>query len=245
MSDQASAEFRAGSVLGQSFRVLGSNLPAFLTISLLLVAPVYLFLAWGAWEEDFLLSLPDAVFQYGVIIAETLLGFVAHAAVVYGTFRQLQGRRVSFVANVAGGLGKVLPVVFVAIAAGLLAMLGFLFFIIPGLIVLTMYWVAVPAAVVEDTGVGASLNRSAKLTEGCRWKVFGVIFVVIVIQSTAERVVENVLDFDSYYYLSLGVAWLISGATIALEAVLSTVTYRELRRVKEGTGIDEIAAVFD
>ena len=69
--------------------------------------------------------------------------------------------------------------------------------------------------------------------------------MVIAIQTAANRVVENVLDFDSYYYLSLGVAWLISGATIALEAVLSTVTYRELRRIKEGTGIDEIAAVFD
>lgn len=245
MSDQASLEFRTGSVLGQSFRVLGGNLPAFLTIALLLVAPVYLFLAWGAWEESFFLSLPDAVFQYGILIAETLLGFVAHAAVVYGTFRQLQGRQVSFVDNIAGGFGKVLPVVFVVIASGLLVTLGFMLLIIPGLIVLTMYWVAVPAAVVEGTGVGVSLNRSAKLTDGCRWKVFGVIFVVIAIQTAANRVVENVLDFDSYYYLSLGVAWLISGATIALEAVLSTVTYRELRRIKEGTGIDEIAAVFD
>ena len=248
MSDQASVEFRAGSVLGQSFNVLGRNLPAFLTVSLLLVAPVYLFLAWGAWEEEFFARLPDAVLQYGIIFAESLLGLVAQAAVVYGTFRQMQGRRVNFADNVRNGLRRVLPVVFVAITVGLITSLAFMLLVIPGLVVMTVYWVAVPAAVIEEKGVGASLGRSGDLTKDCRWKVFGVILVSLAIQLIANAVVENYLDFESSYssyYLSLGMAWVLSGATIALNSVLSTVTYHELRRVKEGSDIDEIAAVFD
>jgi hypothetical protein len=41
VSGSASAEFRAGSVLGQSFKVLGGNPLPFLTTSLLLVAPLW------------------------------------------------------------------------------------------------------------------------------------------------------------------------------------------------------------
>ena len=244
-STSRDADFSAGRVLGDSFRVLGSNLPAFLFLSLLLLSPVYLFLALVVLDADLVLSVPDVVFEYGVTFAEMLLGFVAQAAVVYGTVRHLQGRRAGFAENVIGGLRKVVPVAFVAIAAGFATMLGMMFFLVPGLMIMTAYWVAVPAAVVEDRGIGASLTRSGDLTRDYRWRVFGVILVSLAFEVVSENLVGSVFGFEDNYYLSLAAAWLLAGASTALGAVLSAVTYHELRRVKEGVDVDQIAAVFD
>lgn len=240
---EGSPNFRVGRVLAESFRVLGANLPAFLAIALLLLAPVYLLLA--LWGDADAIAQPNSGLDFTVLVVEMLLAFVAEAAIVYGTFRQLQGRRSDFADTVATGLRKALPVVLVSFAAGVLTMLGLALLVIPGLIVMTVYAVAVPAAVVEHLGVGDSLNRSAALTRGCRWRVFGVILVASVIQVGAEVLLDLVLDLQSEPMVSLVAAWLLSGAGSALYAVLATVTYRELRRVKEGAEVDEIAAVFD
>jgi len=238
-----SARFRIGRVLGDSFRVLGASLLPFLALTLLLIAPVYV--AVGLGGDSTALVEPDSGLDFLAVIAEMLLSFVAEAALVYGTFRQLQGRRGSFGDTVATGLRKVLPVVLVSLAVGVLALLGLALLVIPGLIVMTVYAVAVPAAVVEHLGVGASLNRSAALTKGCRWRIFGVLLVTIALQVGLEIVIELALDFQGGAIFSLAVSWLLSGATGALYAVLATVIYHELRRVKEGAELDEIAAVFD
>ena len=239
-------EFGASRVIASGFRVLGSNLLAFLFISLLLIAPVYLFLAWVSWGGEFILTLvPLSVFEYGILLVEMLLSFVAQAAVVYGTIRYLQGRRAGFAATVTSGLRKVVPVVFVAVVVGFATALGMFIFLIPGLMIMTAYWVAVPAAVIEDKGIWESLHRSADLTRDCRWKVFGVILVALAAQVVSENVIELALGFDENYYLSLGLSWFSSSAITALGAVLSTVTYHELRVVKEGADVDQIAAVFD
>lgn len=235
--------FRVGRVLGDSFRVLGANLLPFLTIALLLVAPVYLLRRWYALAEAPILD--SDTFFFAATFVELLLGFTAEAAVVYGTFRQLQGRRPTFADTVATGLRKVLPVVLVSLVVITLMVLGFMLLVVPGLVVLTIYWVVVPAAVVENLGVRASLNRSANLTGGYRWRLSGIVLVVIALEIAAGTVIGLGSGVASDRGHSLVVEWLVSGAMTALYAVLATVSYRELRRAKEGAEVDEIAVVFD
>lgn len=234
--------FRLGRVLGDSFRVLGANLLPFVALTLLLIAPVYVTLA--VLGDSNAIMAPDSGRDFLALIVETLLSFVAQAALVYGTLRQLQGRRARFADIVATGLRKVLPVALVSLAVGLLALLGFALLVIPGLFVMTIYAVAVPAAVAESLGVRASLNRSDALTKGYRWPVFGALLVTMVLQVGLETLVELALDLGAPLVWS-AVYWLMSGVTTAFYAVLATVMYHELRRVKEGAAIDEIAAVFD
>ncbi|WP_299399861.1 hypothetical protein [Pelagibius sp.] len=234
-----------GSVLGTSLKVLGSNLLPFFTIAILTISPVYLFLYWWAWSESVFVSLNLWQLEIGIVLGEILLGFVTHAAVVYGTFQQLRGRRAGFVEIVLTGLRNALAVLAVAVVSSMLVMLGFLALVVPGIILATMYWVAIPAAVVEKTGIADSLARSSDLTRGHRWPVFALFLIFWVGQGLFDRLVESMFDFDGDYNFALAVTWLMSAAITALGAVVSTVTYYHLRRLKEGIGIDEIAAVFD
>jgi len=245
MSDTTYTDFGSGAVLNQSLQVFGRNCLPFIALALLLISPAYLLTGWLVWEEQFIQTIPPAALQLGLTILEALLGFVVHAAVVFGTFRDLQGQKAGFAASFAGGFGSVVPVLAVAIVSGAIVIVGLFLLVVPGLVFATMYWVAVPAAVVEKTGVKDSLSRSAALTSGCRWKVFGVIVIISVVQAIFERGIDLLLDYENAIILSMAITLLYSATFTAFGAVASAVTYHQLRRVKEGTGAEEIAAVFD
>jgi hypothetical protein len=245
MSDTTYRDFGSGPALSQSLQVFGRNCLPFIALSLLLISPAYLLTGWLVWEGQLIQTIPPAVLQLGLTALEALLGFVVHAAVVYGTFRDLQGQKAGFSGSFVGGFGSVVPVIAVAIASGLIVILGLFLLVVPGLIFATMYWVAVPAAVVEKTGVKDSLSRSAALTSGERWKVFGVIVIIAIAQLIFERGIDPMLDYENAVILSMAITLLYSATFTAFGAVASAVTYHQLRRIKEGTGADEIAAVFD
>src|SRR5450631_3608948 len=77
--------------------------------------------------------------------------------------------------------GRILLVVGLTIVMGMAVGLGFIFLIVPGVILALMWSLAVPVAVLEDKGVGDSLSRSSQLTKGNRGRIFVIwlLFVVL------------------------------------------------------------------
>ena len=69
--------------------------------------------------------------------------------------------------------------ILVGVVAGVGVLLGFVLFIVPGLILITIWSVAAPVVVLERPGVFAALGRSRELVRGNGWQVFGVIFILI------------------------------------------------------------------
>ena len=84
--------------------------------------------------------------------------------------------------------GHVGQIVGVMISVGIRVMLGFLLLIIPGIWLGLRYSVAVPAAMLEDLNVQASLDRSSDLTEGSRGRIFVIYFLVWVLTVTFAMV---------------------------------------------------------
>jgi len=134
-----------------------------------------------------------------------------------------------------------------------------LLFIIPGLFLIVRWAVAAPAALIEREGPTHSIGRSAELTAGHRWAVFGLVLLYLVffyasiiglgmvlaamgnIGSNAAGVMTK--DMSGYIY---------AGAMAGVETLTSLIAtvgmaslYFELRRVKDGVGVDELAKVFD
>ena len=189
------------------------------------------------------------IWVYVSIVLGLLLDLVVTAALVYGTFQQLRGRHASIGESIGVGLKRLFPVLGVGILAGLFILGGLLLLVIPGLIFMCMLWVAVPVAVVERPGVVASLKRSAELTGGYRWSVFGILFVLNGIERIVDKVLEKSFidppqdmgDIKVYLVLVLGIGILLG----SLQAVASAVGYHDLRQSKEGVGIEELARVFE
>ena len=123
--------------------------------------------------------------------------------------------------------------------------------IVPGLILATWYWVAVPVAVIESPGSRAALTRSKQLTEGNRWPVFACMsylwmmrlagFAVIVAGVRAAggpAVFEKVTGSGaSSMQLTAGATAVVELLTIpllTLAAIGAAVVYHDLRFGKEG-----------
>jgi uncharacterized membrane protein len=157
----------------------------------------------------------------------------------------MRGRPVSLSESLQVGLQRFFPIVGLAIVMGIMVMLGFILLIVPGLILLTMWFVSTPACVVERLGPIRSLGRSSELTKGHRWKIFGLMLVLLLISMVVTPVIEYSFAAIGGTMLVLIASLLWNGVWGAFYAISVVVTYHDLRVAKEGIDIEQIAAVFD
>jgi hypothetical protein len=169
---------------------------------------------------------------------------LSQAIVLYGAFEDIRGRPVDLVASFGQGSRRFLPVIGVGLLMAFLCGLATLLLIIPGFILLAMWYVATPVCVVERIGPWKSLRRSAVLTKGNRWKLFGMMVSVAIITVIVNGLIGGLTVMTG---VTVGlVANLLWSALIgAFSAILGVVTYHDLRVAKEGVDTDQIAAVFD
>jgi hypothetical protein len=126
----------------------------------------------------------------------------------------------------------------------LLAMAAFVVF---ELVVVLVYPVAAPVAVVEGRGIFAALRRSAQLTKGRRSTIFGITFVYGLIWFLPSGVLSILIELAMRkgapaQFLARSALELLLAS---LACVLPVVLYHELRDTKEGFGIEDLATVFD
>ena len=109
----------------------------------------------------------------------------------------------------------------------------------------------IPTITVERPGVFAALRRSWDLTRGNFWRIFGIGLVLVVsfyALSIPIGIVAMILTFvagPNGIWIAQGVNMVLGMAANAIFAIAAAVIYVELRRTKEGFGIEDIAAVFD
>ena len=251
MVSVAQERFRLGAVIGRSFSILVGNIVPFglLYLAVNASSSIYALTLAGTGSAD---EAPGMAF---LNLAEALLGLVAGAAVTYATVQELRGRRVAFSEFFRRGLSQAGAAIRVALLSGILLILAFIALVIPGLILYTMWWVAIPVAVIERPGAMASLRRSADLTAGNRWRVFGLILCFFFAAGVGGGLFVVAADDGLRYAVGVDqtgidlastiVTWLWAALIMAGQAVLTAVSYYHLRVAKEGVGIDDIAAVFD
>jgi hypothetical protein len=132
-----------------------------------------------------------------------------------------------------------LPRINVLSAAGLLASLaigiGLALFIVPGLILLTIWSLLVPAIMLEGTGVFRAFGRSQELVRGNAWNVFAVVALSIVLLLLAGIVVGLILQpIDPEWLESIVVNIAVNSLFAPFVAVAWTLMYFRLRELEAG-----------
>lgn len=116
-----------------------------------------------------------------------------------------------------------------AILVGIGFFLGFAVFIIPGLWVLTQWWVAAPVVVIESHSAPRALGRSRELVRGHGWQVFSVMVVTLLIVFLAYRTLIALAVAISDTTVTFVLANLVAGVlTAPIVALSSAVLYLEL-----------------
>jgi hypothetical protein len=196
-------------------------------------AGVLLPLAFGLY---LVVAIITGLFASNVFLSLIAIGVSVIAATLY------QGMVVSLVRDVQDGsrdssVGQLIeetwPVVLPLIGAGILAgigiAVGLIIFIVPGLILLTIWSVIAPVIVVERSGAIDAFGRSRALVKGNGWQVFGVIIVVFLIATIASFVLRAIGASISDSIVMLALFSLIASTlTAPITALAASVIYFNL-----------------
>ena len=239
----AETDFRAGDVFNRTVSIFSRNLLPFGMVSAIAYLPSAL--ALSPDSKTAVLASGNGGWIAVGFIATLVLNVLSQAIVLYGAFEDMRGLPVNLGESIKVGLRRFFPVLGVAICVPLLAGLAAILLVFPGLMVMTMLFVAVPACVVERLGPFKSMGRSAWLTKGHRWKIFGLLFLIWLVSLMVGGAVGLTGAMVAGQYGLLGAQFIIQTVFGAFEAILVIVIYRDLRVAKEGIGTEQIAAVFD
>lgn len=240
-------EFRIGRVLSHSFAVFSRNILGFTTVAAIVMIPTLLlgFFA-GLYSED--AGAPPSTDQLILIGATIIVSFVlspiSWAIIIHASYQDMRGKPARLGDAVGQAFGRVLPLIGVGLLYSIGITLGAMLLLIPGIILMVMWFVSVPACVVEKTGAVRSLGRSRELTKGYRWKLFALGLVLVVI-SVAGNFVPQLGALVAGPLGMLGLTLITQAAIQAFFGVVIAIAYHDLRVAKEGVDIERIASVFD
>ena len=157
--------------------------------------------AWGMYRTyaKHLLAIAFVIYVIAAIVAAVLslagtIGALLGSLVSIIAAYLLQATLVKAVQDVRDGrvdmsIGETVQaarpylwsVVGASILAGIAITIGFILIIVPGLYLITIWAVIVPAIVIEGSGAMASFGRSRQLVRGHGWHVFGTLVLVYII----------------------------------------------------------------
>jgi hypothetical protein len=243
-ADFATNDFRVGSIIRRSGALLSRHFLTFFIVTLIAYSPMLLTGTLATEPVEPSEALSQALWAVLGLVLLMVLSTLGYAILLHAAFQDMRRRPVRLADSLNVGLGRFLPLIGLAFVAGFLVVLGVILLIIPGLILYTMWFVAVPACVVERRGPWTSLRRSRELTKGYRWKLFALALLLLV-GNFGSSLVASGLGALAGPIVGLGGQLIWIGIWAAFSATVITVTYYDLRVIKEGVDIDQITAVFD
>ena len=249
-------KFRIGRVFNNSFAVLGRNIGLCLGLALLFSGlPALVIRMLTQPQIDAILqgdpgaaANPAAMFgNPWITISASLISFVLalllQSALVRATIEDLNGKRPTFGDCIQIAVRFLLPTLGIGLLVALGAGLASIALLVPGIILWLGWSVAVPVLIQERLGVFGSMSRSRVLTKGNRWPLFGLFVVLFIILMVIQWVMLAVVVLFGGIVADVAAA-LVSAVLSMTISIATAVSYVELRQVKEGTSVEELAEVF-
>lgn len=262
VADTSIARFEIGRTATRTFGVIRENVITFAVLSVLAGIPLailsaepVLFPRTGGFPS------PRAIAFYAAAGLLYILGvFLVQAGVVQGTVVSLNGQRARLSDCFSAALNVIFPLLLLTLVMSIGVGLGFVLLIVPGLIAIIMWSVAVPVRVVEKTSALGALGRSKELTRGHRWAILGLLVAFGILQFGISAIggalagvgfnlravtPQGVITAQNLDVGRVAVSVILSMINSVISAALIASIYCELRVTKEGIGPESLAAVFD
>jgi hypothetical protein len=196
---------------------------------------------WEIYRDQFSVLVSTAVVLFSIQFVLTLVLSTAAAfalAILFWALSILyQGMVVELVKDIQDGrrdhsirglIRSVEPVFWplaaISVLFGIGVGIGFVFLIVPGLILLVIWSVVAPVTVLERPGVFAAFGRSRQLVHGNGWNVFAVIVVVflsVLVVSVGVGLLAGSLGSVGRAF----VQWALDSALAPITALSASVLY--------------------
>lgn len=194
--------------------------------SVLLPAAAVVFLIAGALAT--LLDRASAGLSLFSLLIDTVAGAVVTGMVVELVADIQDGRRDASAGQLIRAVQPVLgQLILVAFVAAVAEVVGLVLLLVPGLILITVWFVFAPVVVLEHPPGLQSLRRSRELVRGNGWQVFSVILILVVLVDIIA-VAITAADRSSATIIILVVRVAIDAIAVPLSALASAVLYYDL-----------------
>lgn len=174
-----------------------------------------------------------------ISLAISVIAATLYQGMVVGLVRDVQsGRRNSSAGELLRSAAPViLPLIGASLLSGLGVGLGIVLFVVPGLILLTIWAVIAPVIVVERSGAIPAFGRSRALVRGNGWRVFGAILVAFLITFIAGLVLGAIgAGVANGAIVRIVFNAIAATLTAPIGALLAAVLYFRLRSIEESAG---------
>jgi hypothetical protein len=233
--------FSAVAVLRRSLAIWVRNLAPFLLLTLLVSLPAHIL---RYLVESKQVTFDDPMLdQLAPALVDVVVITVVSGAICWGVFEGLRGRPIPFFRCVLVGLRKLPQVLFVGLGTGVIMFIGFACWVLPGIFLLCVLYVAVPVTAIEGRGVAHAITRSAALTAGNRVQIFAIALVSFVVSYALGRLAAEGFATNVQALWTARVVLFVASASFG--AVTSTVAYHDLRVAKGGKLPDDLARTFE
>ena len=143
------------------------------------------------WFGDFLAALIAIIVLGGIV--SWVIGSIATGMVVKSASDFIEKQGGTLQESFSFAMSRLPSLLVASIITGILTFIGFLFFVIPGIILMIIFYLVVPTIIIERKGALESLGRSSRLVSH-RWlKTFVtflvVAFIIVVISLIASLIV--------------------------------------------------------
>jgi hypothetical protein len=241
------AAIRIGDVFDQARRIFAAHWAIYSFIVMIAHAPL---LAVSAWNGSTTTAIGASVgFKFSAPILASFLGLVilmlAHSVIYVSVSQDVGGRPFSIGQSIGAALRRSPALIAVNLLIWIYATFAALLLVFPAIIVFCVYAVASPACVIERIGPIKAMSRSAFLTKGNRWRVFGLSALLFLGAGILDQLVVFLAKLAGGPIFSLAVSAPVDGVLGGFSAVAFAVLYARLRTAREGVDIEHIAAVFD
>ncbi|MBL8842013.1 MAG: hypothetical protein JNL90_10870 [Planctomycetes bacterium] len=249
-------EFRVGSTVSRTLATWIATLPKTLPLALVALAPAF---AWN-WiqRERIEFSTLESLFAQ---LIDTACSVVLAGFVLFIAFKRLMREPASLGTALQVGIRRfvplllvgfvtaafvILPILLAAVAdtdgGGSLVTGSSLLLNIANAVIATMLAASTGAVVVESLGPIAAIRRSLALTKDCRKRIFLANLLI----GLVAGILFAIATFGLSYAFELDFpAEVVVGVLVGtLTATLSAVVYHDLRALKDGVDVHELARVF-
>jgi len=242
-----------GAILNAAFEIYGANASKLFVIVAVVVVPLSLIshlltgVVFAARKTTIVglngTSTVHVTHGAGFLIATALVTAlitiityaILQAALIRGAAQATVGDAVDVETSYKWGLRKFGTVLLVSFLTGILVVIGLILLIVPGVILLTRFTVAIPALVIEDHKGTEPMNRSWNLTRGHFWHVLGTIFVAGLIGAVVSGIISALGAIAGTSWFTEWVFGSIGEIVVApFSALVSIILYLDLRARTEG-----------
>jgi len=229
-----------GEILDMGFRILKNHFVLLVGLQAIVSVPpivVSNHLTGGSDVPDPFALLAGMI---PLFLALLILQPIIMAAITHAISESYLSKSVTFGGALRFALSIVLPLLGTWILATLIVMVGFVFLVIPGLILLLMFAVLTPVMVTEGVFGFAAMERSWSLMKGNMLRALGLLLVTSILASALTAGVGMLAGFIPV--MGGVVAGIAQAAANAFGTAALVVLYFDIRCRKEAFDLEHLAS---